>query len=441
MPTPPPNSGQRLLILPETGLALPWLRAAATGEPETAILCPETDADAVRTLLPGPAVHCFSGGNFVAARPDIGHWRRWFREAAPNETLLVRNMDNAWGYEAYETALRLCSVLRFDILTRDGREPRELPPLPAPDSVRSLLLKACGGIGNLVLATPLLRAGLRAGWKAAFCPVNDGNGQGAGALFKDAELDGPTILTPDEARSFRADLYLNIEARSLLAPEDCFHSPYRMGETGHEPTWAARFFENVTGHSADPAETFVGGLHREIPERLRGRVVVCPGSKPGWDSKRWPHFDALLRRLERPVVLCRPADLDAYRKLPFLTPITAPNAEFVTDLDLPGMAALLRAARAVVANDCGPAHVAAATGAPTLVLFGPSSLVKNRHERPNVKILTKNLSCQPCQGAAAGPGRLGPGRYSCTDGFRCLADLTPDRVLFELATMYDGDFA
>jgi ADP-heptose:LPS heptosyltransferase len=43
------------------------------------------------------------------------------------------------------------------------------------------------------------------------------------------------------------------------------------------------------------------------------------------------------------------------------------------DLDPIELAAVLARARAVVSNDSGPAHLAAAVGTPTVVFFGPTN--------------------------------------------------------------------
>ena len=57
----------------------------------------------------------------------------------------------------------------------------------------------------------------------------------------------------------------------------------------------------------------------------------------------------------------------------------------------------LAMAEGVVAVDCGLAHCAAAVGMPTTVLFGPTSIEKNRPVGPRVRVLTRGVDCQPCQ--------------------------------------------
>ncbi|MGH9930623.1 MAG: glycosyltransferase family 9 protein [Pyrinomonadaceae bacterium] len=78
--------------------------------------------------------------------------------------------------------------------------------------------------------------------------------------------------------------------------------------------------------------------------------------------------------------------------------IAAPVEAF-TDLSLPEITALLARARLFVGNDSGIAHIAAAVGAPSVVIFGSSNTA---HWRPWAKapaeVVLEEMECQPCHG-------------------------------------------
>jgi hypothetical protein len=106
-------------------------------------------------------------------------------------------------------------------------------------------------------------------------------------------------------------------------------------------------------------------------ERLPPRFLALhPGS--GSPRKNWPaeHFLELVGRLRPPqpwLVVCGPADGEAVR--PFRA---RPDALVAEDVPLRVLGALLAGAATFVGNDSGVSHLAAAWGAPTVALFGPT---------------------------------------------------------------------
>jgi len=98
-------------------------------------------------------------------------------------------------------------------------------------------------------------------------------------------------------------------------------------------------------------------------------VAIHPGS--GGRAKRWPigRFAALAEAIEVPTVwLLGPAEADDAR-----THAAASRHGPVADgLPLDALAGLLASCRAYVGNDSGVTHLAAAVGAPTVALFGPT---------------------------------------------------------------------
>jgi heptosyltransferase-2/heptosyltransferase-3 len=69
------------------------------------------------------------------------------------------------------------------------------------------------------------------------------------------------------------------------------------------------------------------------------------------------------------------------------------------DLSLPEVTALASRARLFIGNDSGIAHIAAATGTPSVVIFGSSNVT---HWRPwtvgQTEVVREELACQPCHG-------------------------------------------
>ncbi len=98
-------------------------------------------------------------------------------------------------------------------------------------------------------------------------------------------------------------------------------------------------------------------------------MLVLPGS--GSKAKNWPatsfvSLATLMTSWIRPLVILGPAESA-------LEPIfTAAGTPVVTQLELSEVAALARLSRCFIGNDSGVSHLAAASGSPGLVLFGPT---------------------------------------------------------------------
>ncbi len=65
-------------------------------------------------------------------------------------------------------------------------------------------------------------------------------------------------------------------------------------------------------------------------------------------------------------------------------------------LDIPTLVTVLERAHSVLSTDSGPAHIAAALGRPTLVLFGATDWRKTKPAGSRVFIHTRALFCSPC---------------------------------------------
>ena len=125
---------------------------------------------------------------------------------------------------------------------------------------------------------------------------------------------------------------------------------------------------NFPAPALDWLNSDVADFH--LPE---GFALMLPGASPARPGKRWPtgRFAALAQRLGMPVVICGgPSEVPLAREILQ----TAPQALDLTGrTDLRQLAAVARQARIAVGNDSGPVHLAAASGCPTLALFGAES--------------------------------------------------------------------
>ena len=94
------------------------------------------------------------------------------------------------------------------------------------------------------------------------------------------------------------------------------------------------------------------------------------------------------------------------------------------EFDLQELRALVGRSRLFVGGDTGPLHIAATTASPIVGIYGPTLAVRSAPWRPSsirtlsVEIPVEELPCRPCD------------QRTCTPGdFRCLTQITPDRVI------------
>lgn len=142
-------------------------------------------------------------------------------------------------------------------------------------------------------------------------------------------------------------------------------------------------------------------------------TVFCPGAEYG-PAKRWPQFRELAARLGTTVVvLGSRGDREGNEDIPGINLLGKTTLDEAIDL--------IAGARAVVTNDSGLMHVAAATGTPQVALFGSSSPEHTPPLSPAARVVWLKLECSPCFARTCPLGH-----------FRCMREITVDRVVEEL---------
>ena len=139
-------------------------------------------------------------------------------------------------------------------------------------------------------------------------------------------------------------------------------------------------------------------------------VVLCPGAEYG-PAKRWPYFGELAEKLgPRAVVLGSEKDAE--------TGVALPGLNLIGKTTLDEAIRLIAGADAVVSNDSGLMHVAAALGRPQVALFGSSSPLHTPPASDKARVLWLHLECSPCFARECPLGH-----------FRCMREIGVEEVL------------
>jgi heptosyltransferase-1 len=165
-------------------------------------------------------------------------------------------------------------------------------------------------------------------------------------------------------------------------------------------------------------------VRSELAAFPRPWIAVAPGAK--WVTKRWPtaSFAELLSRAQREfggTVLLVGAMEDGPLAAAIAGRLTGAVRDLTGATTLPRLAALLAAADAMVANDTGPLHLAAALGTPCVA---PYTCTKVELHGPYGHLKTGIATGVPCAGSY---------RKTCPNGTVCFQDLTPDKLWPALA--------
>lgn len=291
--------------------------------------------------------------------------------------------------------------------------------MSTPRNSGPVLVHLASGVGNLILATPLLvalnemglevdvrldadypaAASLFAGWSAV-------RSIGSQPPLPITEYGWVLAAVPPFYWWKFAAAYRHV-ARCVARPPD---AQFYEDEQAYYLAFA-----RVLGYPAErrPAPVLPVAPSEKFGVTAR-TLVLAPGSKTGeMTAKRWPHFPALAARFDDVAIVGTADDLPR-------RPFPAHCRSFVDRLSLRETAELMASAGVVLGNDCGLAHVAAATGTPVVMLFGPTDPGVLGKLPDNVTILRRGLRCQPCWSQA----RLN----ACAGRIDCLTQLGLDDV-------------
>jgi heptosyltransferase-2 len=161
-------------------------------------------------------------------------------------------------------------------------------------------------------------------------------------------------------------------------------------------------------------------------------VAFCPGAEYG-AAKRWPpeHFASLARMIGQSFPYAQIVALGSGKDAPIaqaIADVTPQVRNLCGQTSLGEACALISRASAVVSNDSGLMHVAAALRRPLVAVFGSSD---PRHTPPLsdvAKVQWLHLECSPCFARECPLGHL-----------RCLRELTAEQVFGDLRGMLLGE--
>ena len=159
--------------------------------------------------------------------------------------------------------------------------------------------------------------------------------------------------------------------------------------------------------------------------------VFCPGAEYG-PTKRWPttYFAALADNLVQVhsnadiILLGGKSDHQLAEEILRQSQNPTKIHNWCGNTALDEAIALIGEAKAVVSNDSGLMHIAAALKTPQVAIFGSSDPAHTPPLSEKAKVIWLNLPCSPCHKRACPLGHL-----------KCLKDILPQQVFATLNTL------
>ena len=362
------------------------------------------------------------------------------------------------------------------------------PPIPDP---KSILAVSVSGIGNTILATPLLRA-LRLRFPKARLDLLVWGGGGAAPLRGSGVVDEIWVAPRSLAawpgfllrlRRHRYDVALTVFPSNrpafhlfnwLAGARNRLSHAYRGGWKRLEWLESHRVPAREELHDVDQNLALLGAFGLDasgenrtpffhVPDEDRRaaadwlRQIGAEGKRPigfhpGAGSaagkqrgqglwKRWPkeRFAELVRRLsarDDSVLLLFGGPEEEPLKQEVARLAGQPANLHSVQASLPQTAALLERCAVVVTNDSGLMHVAAAVGAQVVALFGPTQPARTAPMGPGHRILRKDGPGRPC---LRYPFHTSSSKIRCACQGECLRDIHVDEVRDAALAVLEGD--
>lgn len=322
-------------------------------------------------------------------------------------------------------------------------EPQALGPARWDwEQVRRVLVVRLRSIGDTVLTTPSLFALRRflphaqidillEDWVA---PVLEGSGLIDRVIAIPPDSTSARARTARQLRSARYDVVYNLHGgttatfltRATGAKHRVGFENYQYARLhNHVAPSPLTIWQRPTLHSVEQQLALIGWTGVPVTDRPPTQLAVTEAAvasvsrklraaglnkepialihpTAAFDTKQWAvtNFGRVTEYLRArglaPVIVVAPKEREIAETLN--ERCSAPGVT-LADLSLPEVTALSARARLFVGNDSGIAHIAAAAGAPCVVIFGSSN---RNHWRPWTtqpnEIVFEELPCQPCHG-------------------------------------------
>lgn len=271
-----------------------------------------------------------------------------------------------------------------------------------------------------------------------------------------------TITTKNLIHSFTYQESINLSYDSYFYINPDFHSSQYLSETEQYLSVVKALYPSTYN------SLVLTYLKEDFSERVRtlavdNKYILYPGGSAVHSARRWPYFIELMNMLDKEQVLIvggkddvnynysffyprficsllpqpflnKKAIWNFFKKIGFLKThahinnIGNYNNVYIEKFSWSELVALFKRCKKFIGNDGGLTHLAAAAGAKGVVLFGPTSVPKNKPINSHIKPIYKSYDCQPCQ-FSRGNVQLVNYYINCPYQLKCMYNILPKDIV------------
>lgn len=332
--------------------------------------------------------------------------------------------------------------------------------------IKKILVIKFGGIGDVLLSTPVL-PNLK-----SFFP-------GAEIYFlthtncRDIFIDNPFITRyftynfgePDSKRLLKSmreqnfDMVIDLFGNPRSASVTFFSkAEYRIGYNYRNRKYAYNIIVEGRPHNihnveynldairgidipivSDKLEFFINDSHKSFAEDfvkrngIKGKDIFGILISGGWETKKYKNkdFSDLIKmiRVKHNVNFLLIWGIETERKECEIIKNNTGDYVFISpETTLKYSSALMRKCKAIIGNDSGLLHLAVASGVPVLGIYGPTNPVsQGPYGEYNVVVRNDNLECLNCN------------LLECKIGNICMTELPKDKIIEKLNLLLNGN--
>ena len=253
----------------------------------------------------------------------------------------------------------------------------------------------------------------------------------------DLVLDAQGLLKSAVVGSFaRADERVGFDFASVRERPAALTYGRRVAvaRAEHAITRTRELFAAAFGYRTPTTPPRFGLAARPVRD---SQVLLAHGTT--WSTKTWPepYWIDLARHVADAGLTPVVPWVDGEKPRALRIARAVPEAHVCPPMDLAGVLDLVGTVRGVIGVDSGIAHLGAAFGRPTVMLFGPTDTHLTGCRGPYTSNLSASLGCAPCQSKRCHYGGAGRTWNGKPVEPACLASLRPKRAWSALRDLMD----